>query len=94
MRQRRADRARAARGRAPGSPRCRPSRWTGQIPAATANYRAYLDAEIERLRALKALNPALREEEITRLETRLERGVDALAQARATLQGVRLVLTR
>ena len=61
---------------------------------ATANYRAYLDAEIQRLRALKALNPAVREEEITRLETRLERGVDALAQARATLQGVRLVLTR
>ena len=58
------------------------------------NYRAHLDAEIERLMALKALNPALRGEEITRLETRLERGVDALAQARATLQEVRLALTR
>ena len=63
-------------------------------PAATANYRAYLGAEIERLVALKALNPALREEEIAGLKTRLKRGVDALAQARATLQGVRLVLTR
>ena len=65
-----------------------------QRDAATANYRAYLGAEIERLVALKALNPALREEEIAGLKTRLDRGVDALAQARATLQGVRLVLTR
>ena len=65
-----------------------------QRDTATANYRAYLGAEIERLVALKALNPALREEEITGLKTRLDRGVAALAQARATLQGVRLVLTR
>ena len=55
---------RAARGRTQGSPRCRPSRWTGQIPAVTANYRAYPGAEIQRLLALKALNPALRKEEI------------------------------
>ena len=65
-----------------------------QRDKATADYRAYLRAEIERLVALKAVNPTVRAEEIANLEARLDRGVQALAEARATLQGVRLVLTR
>lgn len=61
---------------------------------ASARYSDTLDNEISRLSSLRAVNPAIREEEIENLRVRREAGLAALGTARATLQGVRLVLTR
>lgn len=53
-----------------------------------------LGAEIERLRALRAVNPAVRDDEIDALARQLQEGEAALDKAAATLQGLRLVVTR
>jgi ATP-dependent helicase HepA len=61
---------------------------------ASNHYTQQLDEEIDRLRSLRAVNPAIRPQEIDELVARREAGIAALSTARATLQGVRLVLTR
>ncbi len=65
-----------------------------QRQRATEEYRQYLNGEIDRLDALRKLNPAVRSEEVEAVRQQLEAGVTALGEARASLQGVRLVLTR
>ncbi len=62
--------------------------------AAEKGYAAQIDSEIDRLSALQQVNPAIRSEELDYLRELRERGLGALSTARATLQGVRLVLTR
>ncbi|MFT7288499.1 MAG: ATP-dependent helicase HepA [Halieaceae bacterium] len=62
--------------------------------AALATMYSAVDAEIQRLEALRRVNPAVRAEEIAVLETRKQAGSEALLAARPVLQAVRLVLTR
>jgi ATP-dependent helicase HepA len=64
-----------------------------QRDAQTA-YLSQIDAEIERLTALQRLNPAIRDEELDYLTLLREKGSESLGTARATLQGVRLVITK
>ncbi|WOJ93875.1 RNA polymerase-associated protein RapA [Congregibacter variabilis] len=61
---------------------------------AAAQYGKKLDEEIARLSSLREVNPAIRREEIDDLRDRRAAGLAALGTARATLQGVRLVLSR
>lgn len=61
---------------------------------AAAQYTKQLDEEIVRLSSLREVNPAIRGEEIDDLRDRRSAGLAALGTARATLQGVRLVLSR
>ncbi|WP_439102687.1 RNA polymerase-associated protein RapA [Congregibacter sp.] len=61
---------------------------------AAQRYGEQMDEEIARLSALRDVNPAIRGEEIENLRLRKEAGLVALGTARATLQGVRLVITR
>jgi ATP-dependent helicase HepA len=61
---------------------------------ARASIESELNSEIARLEALQLINPAVRPDEITGLQERRDAAVAALVNARATLQGVRLVLTR
>ncbi|MFK8041241.1 RNA polymerase-associated protein RapA [Congregibacter sp.] len=61
---------------------------------AAKQYTEKLDEEIVRLSSLRQVNPTIREEEIENLKLRKEAGLAALGTARATLQGVRLVITR
>ncbi|EED32678.1 RNA polymerase-associated protein HepA [gamma proteobacterium NOR5-3] len=61
---------------------------------ASTKYGTQMDEEITRLSSLREVNPAIRNEEINDLRDRRAAGLAALNTARATLQGVRLVLTR
>ncbi|WOJ96149.1 RNA polymerase-associated protein RapA [Congregibacter brevis] len=61
---------------------------------AAESYSEQLDEEIARLSSLRKVNPSIRHEEIENLKLRKEAGLAALSTARATLQGVRLVITR
>ncbi|WP_439106358.1 RNA polymerase-associated protein RapA [Congregibacter sp.] len=61
---------------------------------ASAQYSEQLEDEIARLSSLRKVNPAIREEEIENLRDRLAAGLASLGTARATLQGVRLVITQ
>ncbi|MDF3029758.1 MAG: polymerase-associated protein RapA [Moraxellaceae bacterium] len=69
---------------------------TAQLPAlreaALETWRARNGAEIERLRALAAVNPGVRPEEIRVLERRLAEGEKALAGLRLTAHAVRLIV--
>ena len=53
-----------------------------------------LDGEITRLKALRALNPAVREDEISALEAQREEAMTALKGAALSLQALRLIVTR
>ena len=53
-----------------------------------------LDGEIARLKALRALNPAVREDEIQALEAQREEAITALKGAALSLQALRLIVTR
>jgi ATP-dependent helicase HepA len=64
-----------------------------QRDAQTA-YLSQIDAEIERLSALQQVNPTIRDEELDYLRLLRDKGIESLATARATLQGVRLVITK
>ena len=61
---------------------------------AQEDYSQHIDAEIQRLEALRQHNPTIRVEEIERLRERLEAGIQALAGAQIKLQALRLVLIR
>jgi ATP-dependent helicase HepA len=62
--------------------------------AAIQRYTEHLQQEIDRLRALREQNPAIRADEIESLENRLGAGREALNAAQISLQGLRLVVTR
>ncbi len=68
-----------------------------QLPALIESARSAitraLQMEIERLTALRRVNPAIREAEINFFRTQLEQGLHALAQANLHLQGLRLIVT-
>lgn len=61
---------------------------------ATDGFKAAVKGELDRLRALRQVNPSIRLVELSALERRLEEGVEAIQTAGAKLQGVRVVLTR
>jgi ATP-dependent helicase HepA len=66
----------------------------GQRDQAASQLRATLGGEISRLRQLRKLNPAVREDEIAALEQQLAEGLAAIAEAELSLQALRLVVTR
>ncbi len=59
---------------------------------AQRRLREQLGAEIERMQALRKVNPAIREEEIFALETRLAGGSEFVARATLRPQAVRLIV--
>lgn len=61
---------------------------------ARALLEQHLGAEIERLKTLQRVNPAVRDDEITSLQQQRERAVLALGTATPVLQGLRLVVTQ
>ena len=65
-----------------------------QRERAIAEYREHVASEIERMTALRAQNPAIREDELRHLEAQLAAGVEALENAQIKLQALRLVVTR
>jgi ATP-dependent helicase HepA len=68
--------------------------FSAQRTEATAQLEASLQGEIGRLKALRKINPAVREDEIVALERQLEDGLSALSEAKLSLQALRLVVTR
>ncbi|MEO0435681.1 MAG: RNA polymerase-associated protein RapA [Pseudomonadota bacterium] len=62
--------------------------------SAAASYENAVKSELDRLRALRGVNPSIRLVEISSLEQRLDAGIEAVQSASAKLQGVRVVLTR
>lgn len=70
---------------------------TAQLPALIETARAAmaqsLQAESERLIALRKVNPAIRAEEIDFFHTQLEQGLQTLAHASLQLQALRLIVT-
>ena len=62
--------------------------------AAIQRYTEHQQTEIDRLRALRECNPAIRADEIESLEDRLSAGREALDAAQISLQALRLVVTR
>jgi ATP-dependent helicase HepA len=61
--------------------------------AALKNMRRELDSELTRLRALAAVNPAVREDEVAHLEDLRTALAEALGELRLQLDAVRLVFT-
>lgn len=68
-------------------------RLQGILKSAEATMRADLGAELDRLRALREVNPSIREEELTHLEYRIEECAVHIQHASLQLQALRLVLT-
>lgn len=67
---------------------------TREIDTALADARRALDGDIARLEALRAVNPAVRAEEIDELRTERDGVVDALPRARPRLDAVRFVCSQ
>jgi ATP-dependent helicase HepA len=63
------------------------------MTAAVTEARETLDAELARLRALRAVNPSISETELARLEEERSALLDALPQARLRLDAVRFVVS-
>jgi hypothetical protein len=63
------------------------------IGAAVARARAALDARVQRLRALAALNASVTREEIAAAEAAREATLAALAKARPRLDAVRMAVS-
>lgn len=68
-------------------------RLTPIVAAAGAALRAALLPEIERLEALRRVNPSIREEEIALFQRQLDQAQSHLERAALLLQGVRVVVT-
>jgi ATP-dependent helicase HepA len=62
--------------------------------AATERLQQALDGEIARLTALRAVNPAVREDEIAALREDRDEALEAMQGAALSLQALRLVVTR
>ena len=63
------------------------------VESARIRGEAVLGVEIERLESLQAVNPAVRDEEITFFKTQREQFENALKQARLRLDAVRVIIT-
>ncbi|MFT3928911.1 MAG: RNA polymerase-associated protein RapA [Spongiibacteraceae bacterium] len=63
------------------------------LNSACAAMTQALTAESERLQALQAVNPAIRNDEIEFFRTQLKDGLQAMAQATLQLQALRLIVT-
>jgi ATP-dependent helicase HepA len=63
------------------------------IASALTEARETLDAELARLRALRAVNPSVSEAEIERMEQERASLLEALPQARLRLDAVRFVVS-
>ncbi len=61
--------------------------------SATDALRQSLGAEVDRLRALRAVNPAIRPEEIDYFESRIREGTEAIGRASLQAQALRLIVT-
>ena len=61
--------------------------------AAIGQWTQHLQSELDRMQALRRINPSIRDDEIAALLDRLEAGRVALATARSSLQGIRVVVT-
>lgn len=61
--------------------------------SALAGLQELMQPEIDRLRALKALNPAIRDEEVEFFEGQLEAGQGIIRQARMVLSGLRVIVS-
>ena len=70
---------------------------TRQLPqlrdSASTAMRAALQAEIDRLEALRRVNPSIREEEILLFQRQIDAGLAHIERASLLLQGVRVVVT-
>ena len=62
------------------------------VEAATARFDAEMDEEIERLKALREVNPSVREDEITALQAQKNSGGEALRQAKVRLDALRVLV--
>ena len=62
------------------------------IADARARFSSELEEEIQRLKALKAVNPLVREDEITALERQHEQGNHVLQQAKLRLDAIRVLV--
>ena len=60
---------------------------------AEQNMRAELGAELERLQALRAVNPSIRQEELDHLAYRIDESALHIAHASLQLQALRLIIT-
>ena len=60
---------------------------------AEQQMRAELGAELERLQALRAVNPSIRQEELDHLAYRIEESALHIAHASLQLQALRLIIT-
>ncbi|MBU2710329.1 RNA polymerase-associated protein RapA [Zooshikella harenae] len=61
------------------------------VKSATQTFKTTLGAELERLQALKEVNPNIREEEITHLQQTIASGLSGLSQAQLRLDAVRVM---
>jgi ATP-dependent helicase HepA len=64
----------------------------GLVEQAQVSLTQHLSNEIDRLRALRAVNPSIREEEIEFFAAQLEAGRTALAAATVQLQALRVII--
>jgi len=60
---------------------------------AVESLRALIQPEIDRLTALRKVNPAIRDEEISFFETQMAAGEAAIARAKMTLSGLRVIVS-
>ena len=63
------------------------------LAQAEATMRGELGAELERLEALRAVNPSIREEELDHLRYRIEECAIHIQHANLQLQALRLIIT-
>ena len=59
---------------------------------ANAEMKAALNAELERLQALKAVNPNIRDEELTQIETQMSELSGYIGKAQVQLDSLRLIV--
>lgn len=62
------------------------------VERASAQFHADMDEEIERLKALRKVNPLVRDSEITALESQKHNGSEALRQAKVRLDALRVLV--
>ncbi len=67
-------------------------RHTERVEQASASFAASMDEEIERLTALQAINPSVRDEEIETLRAYKEQGLSMFAKAALRLEAVRVLV--
>lgn len=64
------------------------------LPQAISTLHQHLGQELHRLKALRQVNPAIREEEITFLQQQIKGSESSIRQAKLELQAVRIIVTQ